>query len=99
MEYLAGYHCGKCPSPTFTNICSHCPWVLKRADMVFVIFVARFEQLSCLRDILLSFLLASRSFEIFFITRTVRRAVLCQGDLYIQIQLNSDKLNFKGLGR
>ena len=30
----AGFHCRKRPSPTFTNIWSHCPWALQSAATV-----------------------------------------------------------------
>ena len=30
----AGFHCHKRPSPTFTNIWSHCPWALQSAAPV-----------------------------------------------------------------
>ena len=31
----AGFHCCKRPSPTFTNIWSHCPWALQSAATVY----------------------------------------------------------------
>ena len=34
----AGFHCRKRPSPTFTNIWSHCPWALQSAATVIKAF-------------------------------------------------------------
>ena len=34
LKRPAGFHCCKRPSPTFTNIWSHCPWALQSAATV-----------------------------------------------------------------
>ena len=35
-KHPAGFHCCKRPSPTFTNIWSHCPWALQSAATVII---------------------------------------------------------------
>ena len=37
FERPAGFHCHKCPSPTFANIWSHCPWALQSAAPVYLL--------------------------------------------------------------